>query len=148
VDATVGQPWAAAFDHIGRRSPVSWISTAPILLRDQPLGSLEYPRTCALAPSVSRTRTSFSVQPDSRHDINRLLWRREWARVATLVLATVPVCACALFILNHPHDVDGALFAVGDVSRPIGEVLLAILIPVNIWWWVLLTGDAVRSQFR
>ena len=78
-----------------------------------------------------------------------LLWRREWARITTLGLATFPVCACALFlILHHPHDVYGTPFAVRDVSRLIGKILLAILIPAGIWWWVLLTRNAVRSQFR
>jgi hypothetical protein len=26
--------------------------------------------------------------------------------------------------------------------------LIAILIPVSIWWWVLFTRRSVRSQFR
>jgi len=78
-----------------------------------------------------------------------LLWRREWARKATLGLATFPVCACVLFlIVHHPQDVYGAPFAVRDVSRLIGKILLAILTPASIWWWILLNRDAVRSQFR
>ena len=78
-----------------------------------------------------------------------LLWRREWARIATLGLATFPVCACAFFLILHrSHDVYGAPFAVRDVSPLVGKILLAILIPTSIWWWVLLTCDTVRSQFR
>jgi hypothetical protein len=74
---------------------------------------------------------------------------REWARRATLYLATFPVSGCALFlILYHPQDVYGAPFAVRDVSHLVGTVLLAILIPISFWWWVLFTRNTVRSQFR
>ena len=62
-----------------------------------------------------------------------ILRRSEWARIATLGLATFPVCACALFLILHrPHDVYGAPFAVRDVSRLIGKILLAILIPTSV----------------
>jgi hypothetical protein len=78
-----------------------------------------------------------------------LLRLREWARRATLCLATLPVSGCALFlILYHSRDVYGAPFAVRDITHPVGKVLLAILIPVSIWWWVLFTRNTVRSQFR
>ena len=78
-----------------------------------------------------------------------LLRLREWARRASLYLATLPVLGCALFlILYHPQDVYGAPFAVRDISHLVGKVLLAILIPVSIWWWVLFTRSTVRSQFR
>ena len=78
-----------------------------------------------------------------------LLRLREWARRATLYLATLPVSGCAFFlILYHPRDVYGAPFAVRDISHLVGKVLLAILIPVGIWWWVLFTRNTVRSQFR
>jgi hypothetical protein len=79
-----------------------------------------------------------------------LLRLREWARRATLYLATLPVSACALFlILYHPpRDVYGAPFAVRDITHPVGKILLAILIPVSIWWWVLFTGPSVKAQFQ
>jgi hypothetical protein len=78
-----------------------------------------------------------------------LLRLREWARRATLYLAILPVSGCVLFlILYHPRDVYGAPFAVRDISHLVGKVLLAILIPVSIWWWVLFTRNTVRSQFR
>ena len=78
-----------------------------------------------------------------------LLRLREWARRATLYLGTLPVSGCALFlILYHPRDAYGAPFAVRDISHLVGKVLLAILIPVSIWWWVLFTHNTVRSQFR
>jgi len=78
-----------------------------------------------------------------------LLRLREWARRATLCLATLPVSGCALFlILYHPLDVYSAPFAVRDISHLVGKVLLAIFIPVSIWWWVLFTRNTVRSQFR
>lgn len=76
-----------------------------------------------------------------------LLRLREWARRATLYLATLPVFACALFlILYHPRDVYGAPFAVRDITHPVGKILLAILIPVSIWWWVLFTRPSVKAQ--
>jgi hypothetical protein len=78
-----------------------------------------------------------------------LIRLREWARRATLYLATLPVSGCALFlILYHPRDSYGTPFAVRDISHLVGKVLLAILIPVSIWWWVLLTQNSMRSQFR
>ena len=78
-----------------------------------------------------------------------LLRLREWARRATLYLGTLPVSGCALFlILYHPRDAYGAPFAVRDISHLVGKILLAILIPVSIWWWVLFTRNTVRSQFR
>jgi hypothetical protein len=78
-----------------------------------------------------------------------LLRLREWARRATLYLATLPVSGCALFlILYHPRNAYGAPFAVRDITHSVGKVLLAILIPVSIWWWVLFTRNTVRSQFR
>ena len=67
-----------------------------------------------------------------------LLRLREWARRATLYLATLPVSGCALFlILYHPLDVYGAPFAVRDITHVVGKVLLAILIPVSIWWYAI-----------
>ena len=78
-----------------------------------------------------------------------LLRLREWARRVTLYLATLPVSGCALFlILYHPQDAYGAPFAVRDITHVVGKVLLAIWIPVSIWWWVLFTRDSVRSQFH
>jgi hypothetical protein len=78
-----------------------------------------------------------------------LLRLREWARRVTLYIATFPAFGCALFlILHHPHESYGTPFAVRDVSRAVGKVLLAILIPISIWWWVLFTRNPVRSQFR
>jgi hypothetical protein len=73
----------------------------------------------------------------------------EWARRMILRLATLPVAGSALFlILHHPQDSYGTPFAVRDVSRVIAKVLLLILIPISIWWWVLFTHNTVRSQFR
>jgi len=66
-----------------------------------------------------------------------------------LYLRLFPVSGCAFFlILYHPRDVYGAPFAVRGISHLVGKILLAILIPVSIWWWVLFTRNTVRSQFR
>jgi len=78
-----------------------------------------------------------------------LLRLQEWARRATLYLATLPVLGCSLFLIfYHPQDTYETPFAIRDISRLVGKVSLAILIPVSIWWWVLFTRNTVRSQFR
>lgn len=64
----------------------------------------------------------------------------EWARRATLCLASFPICSCALFlILHHPQPY--------DILRPIAEILMGILAAISIWWWALFTRNSVRSQF-
>ena len=69
-----------------------------------------------------------------------LLRLREWARRATLYLATLPVSGCALFLILHQQEPY-------DVPLFVGKASLAILIPISIWWWVLFTRNTVRSQF-
>ena len=73
-----------------------------------------------------------------------LLRLREWARRTTLWLATLSVSWCALFLLLYEPRVPRSY----DIVRPIDEILLGILVPVSIWWWVLFTRSSVRSQFR
>jgi hypothetical protein len=74
---------------------------------------------------------------------------RQWARRLTLFFSTVPALVCALFlILHHPRAVHEAIFVVGDLSNVFAGCLLAILAPISIWWWVLLTRKGVRSQFQ
>ena len=70
-----------------------------------------------------------------------LLRLRGWARTMTLCLATLPVSASVLdLILDHRPGVIEIV--------PIAKILLAILVPVSIWWWALFTRPSVRSQFR
>jgi hypothetical protein len=80
---------------------------------------------------------------------------REWGRRATIVLSIVPVLGCALLVLLRPRSVfppdpgQGALLVIGGgIYLLIFELLLAILIPISIWWLFLLTRSNVRSQFR
>jgi hypothetical protein len=80
---------------------------------------------------------------------------REWARKGTLFLATVPVLVCVLLVLFHPSAVfppdpgQGAILAFGGgVYLALFVFLLIVLIPVSIWWQVLLTRESVRSQFQ
>jgi len=85
-----------------------------------------------------------------------LLGLREWARKGTLFLATVPVLVCVLLVLFHPSAVffspdpgQGAILAFGGgVYLALFVCLLVVLIPVSIWWQIMLTRESVRSQFR
>jgi Sec-independent protein secretion pathway component TatC len=79
-----------------------------------------------------------------------LLRMRNWARRTTLYMATVPVCGGALFLrLYHAKSVpEGAIFVIGDFTPVIVGVLLVVLFPVSVWWWMLLTRKTVRSRFR
>jgi hypothetical protein len=84
-----------------------------------------------------------------------LLGLREWARKGTLFLATVPVLVCVLLVLFHPSAVfppdpgQGAILAFGGgIYLALFVYLLVVLIPVSIWWQILLTRESVRSQFR
>ncbi len=82
-----------------------------------------------------------------------LLRRREWARKATLFLATVPVVGCALLVMFHPTSVfppkpgEGAILVMGDIHLLAYKFLLAVLVPVSIWWLALFTRQGVRAQF-
>ena len=84
-----------------------------------------------------------------------LLRLREWARRITLLLSIVPLAGCALLILLRPPSVfppdpgQGAIFAIGGgLYFRAFELLLVILIPISLWWWILFTRESVRSQFR
>jgi hypothetical protein len=78
-----------------------------------------------------------------------LLRLREWARQVTLYFATLSPLICALWlILHHPPSVGGTLLVVGDLSNAFAAYLLAILTPISLWWWILLTRKSVHSQFR
>jgi len=84
-----------------------------------------------------------------------LLGLREWARKGTLFLATVPVLVSVLLVLFHPSAVfppdpgQGAILAFGGgVYLALFVCLLVVLIPVSIWWQIMLTRESVRSQFR
>jgi hypothetical protein len=84
-----------------------------------------------------------------------MLGLREWARKGTLFLATVPVLVCVLLVLSHPSAVfppdpgQGAILAFGGgVYLALFVCLLVVLIPVSIWWQIMLTRESVRSLFR
>jgi hypothetical protein len=84
-----------------------------------------------------------------------LLRLREWARRITLLLSTVPLAGCALLIVLRPFSVfppdpgRGAIFAIGGGLYFLAfELLLVILIPISLWWWILFTRESVRFRFR
>ncbi|MHB8217456.1 MAG: hypothetical protein ACYDDS_15375 [Candidatus Sulfotelmatobacter sp.] len=82
-----------------------------------------------------------------------LLRLRGWARRLTLFLSIVPVSGCAFLVILHPSSVfppepgQGAILAMGDIYLFAYKLLLVILIPVSIWWLVLMSQQKVRSQF-
>jgi hypothetical protein len=82
---------------------------------------------------------------------------REWARKVTIFLSTVPVVSCGLLLLLNPKWVyprakpgeQYAILTIGSGFEYHKHVLLfLILIPLSIWWLVVLTRQTVRSQFR
>jgi hypothetical protein len=81
-----------------------------------------------------------------------LLKLREWARITSLVLATVPAFGCVLFlILYHPPQVPylkTTIDAPYDIARPVARLFLAILAAVGVWWWLVFTRATVSNQFR
>jgi hypothetical protein len=86
-----------------------------------------------------------------------LMRLREWARKVTILLSVVPVLACALLVIWRPPSVfpppkPDEQYAILTIGSGLGlwiyEALLLILIPVSIWWLVVMTRESVRSQFR
>lgn len=80
---------------------------------------------------------------------------REWARKGTLFLARIPALICLLLVLFRPSTVfppdpgQGALLAFGGgVYLAIFVCLLAVLIPISIWWQILFTRQRVAALFR
>jgi hypothetical protein len=74
---------------------------------------------------------------------------REWARRVTLYFPAVPLLICALWLLlHHPRGVGDALLVIGDLSNVFAAILLVIMVPISLWWWILFTRKSVRSQFR
>jgi hypothetical protein len=86
-----------------------------------------------------------------------LVRRRDWARRATIFLATVPVLICALVVLLCPAAMfpppltppSGSMLALGSgLVYGILRLLLIVLAPAGAWWLVVSTRAEVRSQFR
>jgi hypothetical protein len=80
---------------------------------------------------------------------------REWARKGTLFLGTVPVLVCGLLVLFRPAAVfppdpsQGTILAFGGgIYLALFLYLLVVLIPVSIWWQILLTRKNVSALFQ
>lgn len=74
---------------------------------------------------------------------------QEWARQVTLCFPAVPLLTCALWlVLHHPRGVGDALLVIGDPTNAFATILLVIVAPISLWWWILFTRKNVRSQFR
>lgn len=77
-----------------------------------------------------------------------LLLLREPARKAAIFLSTVPlflVVFASLVLLGASRSTHNPLIAVAFL---IFAALFSILLPISIWWLVLLRRDDVRSHFR
>jgi len=77
-----------------------------------------------------------------------LLCMREWARKATIFLATVPVSVCVLLVILRPRTLfppdpgNGAILAFGGgVYLALLMYLLIFLIPISIWFFKVLTRE-------
>lgn len=71
-----------------------------------------------------------------------LLRLRSWARRASLVVASLALCASAVAAMLYQRKVGF------DFTPLVLDCLVAMLIPVNIWWWILFTRKGVRAQFE
>ena len=84
-----------------------------------------------------------------------LLCTREWARKATIFLATFPVSVCVLLVILRPKTLfppdpgQGAILAFGGgLYLALLMCLLIVLVPISIWFRYVLTRESVRSEFR
>jgi hypothetical protein len=71
-----------------------------------------------------------------------LLRRKNWARLLSLCLVTAAVCAAATAAVLHKRR--GF-----DFTREFLEALLWVMIPMGVWWWIILArplGQAASSQ--
>lgn len=73
-----------------------------------------------------------------------LLFFREWARKATLVLSILPVLGVAVLVLFQPTPV----FPQSGIGYEIYVILLVLLAPLSIWWLLAMTSPTVRYQFN
>ena len=70
-----------------------------------------------------------------------LLRRRMWARWLTLILATVPLCAVVVekaIYKRHPGFDFTPMFLTSSIWA---------LVPIGLWWWLVLTRKRVMAQF-
>jgi hypothetical protein len=70
-----------------------------------------------------------------------LLMRRMWARWLTLILATVPLCAVAAEKAIYKRH------AGFDFTPVLLEYAIWMLVPISLWWWLVLTREPVKAQF-
>ena len=70
-----------------------------------------------------------------------LLRRRMWAWWLTLILATVPLCAVVVekaIYKRHPGFDFTPMFLTSSIWA---------LVPIGLWWWLVLTRKRVMAQF-
>jgi hypothetical protein len=78
-----------------------------------------------------------------------LLQLREWARNAAIILSTVPVTILAfslLIFLGAVSQTGRGGIAAGYAVLLYGAFFL-LLLPLSIWWYVVLARERVKSQF-
>jgi hypothetical protein len=71
------------------------------------------------------------------------LWRLQvWARRMSLGLGLVSVGACAVAAIVHQRTPGF------DFTPDTLKFALWVLIPVNLWWWIVFTRQRVVAQFH
>jgi magnesium-transporting ATPase (P-type) len=79
-----------------------------------------------------------------------LLQSRGWARKAAILLSTLPVAmlAFALLIFWGATSETGRGGIVAAYYLLLYGAFFLLLLPLSIWWFVVLSRDTVKSQFR
>lgn len=72
-----------------------------------------------------------------------LLRLKEWARRASLWLVSLSTLSCVLLLIFCQPQNDPL-----GIIRPIAEILLAALLLVTVYYWLLFTEASIRSAFR
>ena len=71
-----------------------------------------------------------------------LLRLKNWARLLSLAMAALSLCACVLAVALYKR-LPGI-----DFTPELLKMGLWVVIPVSIWWWILFTRGRVRAQFH
>lgn len=71
---------------------------------------------------------------------------REWGRKTTLFLATAPATVYLVALMLRPPSIFPS--GIGGIYLDAVAAALSLVIPICVWWLVLLTRPGVKAQFR